>query len=193
MKFNNKQLQLIQNTSFFEEKKRIFKSIEKEFGLISEEIKVIYQKYYQVIDFAPEQMNAKITRGENLNGLPFLLLDFPQYFSKAEIFSFRLLFWWGKGFTLFLHLKNDQLSAIQRYLHTNRAALKENDFYVSITGDEWEHDITQKNYKNISEFEGDETINFIKFAFPVPFTESNNLKTIVVEKVSQLLTLLSSI
>ncbi len=191
MNLSKQQLQLLNSTSFFEEKRAVLKAVEINLSIICDNLKQSYSEEAKTISFAPQKTASKITRGENLKGLPYLLLDFPQQFSKTEIFSFRLLFWWGKGFTLFLHLKNNQLSAIQQHLHQNRAALRDDNFYLSITGDEWEHDYTAKNYEKLSEFTPKESINFIKFAYPISFDQSADLKTIVLKKVTNLFALLA--
>jgi hypothetical protein len=43
--------------------------------------------------------SGKISRGENLGGLPYRVLDYPRLFQKPEYFTFRTLFWWGHSFT----------------------------------------------------------------------------------------------
>ena len=42
--------------------------------------------------------SGKISRGENYRGLPYLILDYPAYFSQKDIFAFRTMFWWGHFF-----------------------------------------------------------------------------------------------
>ena len=55
----------------------------------------------------PEEVlksSPKISRGENYKGLPWLVLDYPRYFNKADVFAIRTLFWWGNFFSITLHL-----------------------------------------------------------------------------------------
>ena len=191
MKFNKIQVKLIQNTDFFEEKRTVLKAIEAELAAICDEIKLIYSAKAGEIIIAPTQTAAKITRGENLKGLPYLILDFPQHFSKTEIFSFRLLFWWGNGFTLFLHLKNDQIELIKKLILNEKETLTKKGFYLSTSGDEWEHNYLADNYRKMSNYKADEPHNFIKFAFPISFNQSTDLKQIIKQKTNFLLSLLA--
>ena len=47
----------------------------------------------------------KISKGENYNGFPYIILDFPSTFSKENIFAVRTMFWWGNFISITLHLK----------------------------------------------------------------------------------------
>ena len=48
--------------------------------------------------------SPKISKGENYKGLPWLVLDYPRYFNKEDIFAIRTLFWWGNFFSITLHI-----------------------------------------------------------------------------------------
>jgi hypothetical protein len=37
----------------------------------------------------------KISKGENYNGLPYVMLDYPRNFKKEKVFAIRSFFWWG--------------------------------------------------------------------------------------------------
>ena len=58
--------------------------------------------------------DPKISRGENYKGLPYIILDYPRYFSKENTLAIRTLFWWGNFFSINLQLsgkiKNDMLA-----------------------------------------------------------------------------------
>ncbi len=61
--------------------------------------------------------NPKISRGENYEGLPYLILDYPRLFDISNIFTIRIMFWWGNFFSITLHLaesyKNENLNQIE--------------------------------------------------------------------------------
>src|ERR1700722_6862028 len=40
----------------------------------------------------------KISKGENYQGLPYVVLDYPRLFGKENTFAIRTLFWWGNYF-----------------------------------------------------------------------------------------------
>src|SRR5580693_8742254 len=52
-------------------------------------------------------ISAKISKGENYNGLPYVMLDCPRLFTQQNVFSIRTFFWWGNYFSVTLHLKGE--------------------------------------------------------------------------------------
>jgi hypothetical protein len=58
-------------------------------------------------DWLPPELvgaNPKIHRGENYLGLPYVILDYPAFFSKSGVMALRSMFWWGHFFSVTLHL-----------------------------------------------------------------------------------------
>ena len=53
---------------------------------------------------------AKISKGENYRGLPYLVLDYPRFFEKENAFAIRTMFWWGHFFSITLHLSGTMKS-----------------------------------------------------------------------------------
>jgi len=51
------------------------------------------------------EIPAKISRGENYEGLPYVMLDYPRCFGKEDVCAVRTFFWWGNFFSITLHLK----------------------------------------------------------------------------------------
>src|SRR3954452_928432 len=49
-------------------------------------------------------VQAKISRGENYRGLPYVMLDYPRIFSKDHTFAIRSFYWWGNFFSITLQL-----------------------------------------------------------------------------------------
>lgn len=86
----------------------------------------------------------KISRGENHEGLPFVILDFPAIFSKEEVFAVRTLFWWGNFCSITLHLKGKYKNA---YMPKILAAKQSDDWLIGMSGNEWEHSIEKNHYE----------------------------------------------
>jgi hypothetical protein len=191
LQFSEAEFQAIQNQSFFKVKATALEKIEQQFAEIVNEMEIIYSQHATSISFAPKKVFSKISRGENLNQLPFLILDFPKQFSKSEVFSFRLLFWWGKGFTLFLHLKNDKLESIVEKVLNNADQLLELNTLFSTQGDEWNHDVASENYQTLTSVSTTQKIDFVKFAWPLPFNQNIELKEFTKHRMSLILNILS--
>jgi len=127
-----------------------------------------------------ESKFAKVSRGENLKGLPYLVLDFPRIFTKENIFAFRTLFWWGNYVSCTLHLKGTYLNNFAHLLHPLIEKLANDQFRFSIDGDEWNHDSSLANFKNVKLFEAEqlnlEKMEFLKITSTLPLLQLNDLE-----------------
>ncbi len=143
-----------------------------------------YKKILSELPFAlPEELNirgGKISKGENYKGLPYLLLDYPGYFEKENIFAFRTMFWWGRFFSVTLHLSGKYK---QRYGSRIEKKIRENsysDYFISIADDQWQHGFEADNYKAVNELAaadiGDNLRqnSFVKVACKLPVAQWNN-------------------
>ena len=68
------------------------------------------------------QSSPKITRGENYQLLPYVILDYPRCFQKEQVFAIRTMFWWGKGISITLHVSGNvarmaALADLRRFHH----------------------------------------------------------------------------
>lgn len=139
---------------------------------------------------------GKISRGERYKELPYIILDYPRFFSKDNIFAFRTMFWWGHYFIATLHLAGEEK---ERHSHAIIGAwqqLSEHQFQVYLQEDPWEHDLENGNYKLISaipEHEFKQLIArrpFIKLAKPYSFEEWGMIVPEVVRDYALLLQVL---
>lgn len=90
--------------------------------------------------------SGKIARGENLKGLPYVVLDFPRLFEQENIFAFRTMFWWGNYFSFTLHLKGIALRQFRKHLLANLAVQQPRPLLVYLGENEWEHDLADAGY-----------------------------------------------
>ena len=91
--WSEKELRLVNHVEIFQNKPAILKKIEQRLvtlqKVLEQEISPISADLPNGIDLVKNQ----IARGENHNGFPYLSLDYPQNFSKTEMFTMRTLFW----------------------------------------------------------------------------------------------------
>lgn len=104
----------------------------------------------------------KLSRGENYQGLPYLMLDYPAVFDKEHVFAVRTFFWWGHYVSLTLHLKGSYqrrfLPGILRGLEETSSGgggsvapdalgtVSADTWYVAVTDNEWSHTIPGGDY-----------------------------------------------
>ncbi len=84
---------------------------------------------------------GQLAHGDQFHGLPWVYLDFPKYFSREAMFTFRSFFWWGHGFLFAWFLagplldryKAALLSGYDRLADTSNGVLR-----LSLARDPWE-------------------------------------------------------
>lgn len=91
--------------------------------------------------------SPKISKGENYQGLPYVMLDYPRLFGREDVLAIRTFFWWGHSFSVTVHLKGtyreQYLPKLQRY----RAELAAAGFHIGISEDEWRHEHIPEIYR----------------------------------------------
>jgi hypothetical protein len=93
---------------------------------------------------------AKISKGENYLGLPYLMLDHPRHFQKPDVFAIRTMFWWGNYFSTTLHLSGKYKEAYSAAISGAYTQLSKNGFFICVHPDEWQHHFENDNYSEIS-------------------------------------------
>ncbi len=84
--------ELVNNTEWILTKHIITKKIFEMFGDLNEIIKKETESYYYLFPDNIKHQNGKITRGENYQLLPYLILDYPSFFQKETVFAVRTMF-----------------------------------------------------------------------------------------------------
>jgi hypothetical protein len=128
----------------------------------------------------------KISKGENYNGLPWLMLDHPRHFEKQTAFAIRTLFWWGNFFSITLHLSGKYKEQYAGKIISQYDMLGKNNFHLCISNDEWEHHFEKTNYCAVNEINNDafeQSISeksFIKLSVRIDLYQWENLPEQVV-------------
>lgn len=139
------------------------------------------------------QRNSKISRGENYKGLPWLVLDFPRYFGKEDMFAIRTMFWWGNFFSITLYLSGRYKQQFENKLVSSFGQLCSNDFFVCVNDDPWQHHFETNNYQpveSLSEEEFESTIrkqSFLKLAAKLSLQQWDNAAALLEEKFQELM------
>ena len=138
------ELLLVQNGQWILTKNAIILKVYHLFGSLAEKMKNETKKN-QLPDEVM-QTTPKISKGEHYKGLPYVMLDYPRRFTKENVFAVRTFFWWANFFSITLHLKGGYKEKYAGSIQRNIFLLTENNFYLSITDDEWNHNIDKQNY-----------------------------------------------
>lgn len=148
--------------------------------------------------FPEEIINSspKISKGENYKGLPYLVLDYPRYFTREDAFAIRIFFWWGNFFSATLHLSGIYKKKYEKKIIGSFESLKEKNFSVCISEDQWEHHFETNNYLPIHTFtvtgfeETTSKRDFIKISKKIPLVQWNEAEKKLLEIFNQLISAL---
>lgn len=140
----------------------------------------------------------KISKGENYQGLPYLVLDYPRYFDKDNIFAIRTMFWWGNFFSITLHLSGRYKKKMEKKIIESRLSLINNDFYYCKQENEWEHHFETDNYVPVSKLKKNifekliREKQFIKLAQKISLNQWNDAEKLLFSSYRQIETMLTS-
>ena len=89
------EIALLSNPTFFEQKRNATEKLKR----LMEQLRLAFLEEIRPNDLlapvATDFLKGQIAKGENYEGYPYVMLDFPKHFGKESIFTFRTLFWFG--------------------------------------------------------------------------------------------------
>lgn len=88
----------------------------------------------------------KVSQGEQYQGLPYRILDYPRFFETTDMFAIRTLFWWGNFFSVTLLLAGIWKRETEKNIVSQYNRLQEADAFVCINKDPWQHHFEPDNY-----------------------------------------------
>lgn len=158
------EMELVNNTQWIFTKQMIIDKVYQLFGSLHGEYKEIVLKEKQILPIDIRKPGGKIAKGENYNGLPYLILDFPAIYNKENIFAVRTFFWWGNFFSISLHLSGEYCKRMKD-VRECLIFLQQKDFFICVNESEWKHDFHSSNFININELEKHQVENLVRKRF----------------------------
>ncbi len=156
-----KELELVCNKEWILTKQIIIEKVYQLFG----ELAAVMQQYVMLRpDELPAQVVAngpKIAKGENYKGLPYVMLDYPRYFTKDATLAIRTFFWWGNFFSINLQLSGVHLQLAANSLRRNFIFLQQHDYSICINTAPWHHHFGQDNYMPLKNLTTTEYLNLL--------------------------------
>ena len=154
--FTTTELKTIHNKNFFFVKTAATQKIHLLFTEVRDEIKNVIEKEKIIFPKEVDSQKGKIFRGENYLNLPYLVLDYPKFFSKDSVFSFRTMFWWGNFFSFTLHMQGKALNDRRNILLKNISSLKKKNIYICVNSNPWQYHYQKDNYLAIDKLSNSE-------------------------------------
>ncbi len=160
-------------------------------GLEKALLEINLESYWQM-QFGEQPRTAKISRGENYLGLPYLILDYPAAFSTTSTAAFRSLFWWGNFFSFTLHLQGDALEKVRNKLIQHTDKIQSSNFYICVNESPWQYHYNSSNYllcKELNQLELEKKLNscdFLKLSTKISLAEHEVLAKTGLETLAKL-------
>ena len=173
MQLTERELNILSDTDFLLTKVQVISKIEQLLSDIRSELRKVVGNVGFRFPHDADKVRGKISKGECYQKLPYLILDYPAYFTKADIFAFRTMFWWGNFFSCTLHLQGISLEKYKENLVSSLEILKQHDFYISCGDTPWQYHYGSDNYVLLSTIDQTHIINarFIKLSKKIPLSD----------------------
>jgi hypothetical protein len=190
------ELQLVCNTEWILTKRAIIEKVYHLFGELAANFTGIVEKNRQHLPEVMLGTEPKISKGENYLQLPYVVLDYPRAYHKANSLAIRTMFWWGNFFSITLYVSDQYKEELERSLLQQLALLQQQEWFICINNDQWEHHFENSNYipvneKNKVEIEDITTQqHFIKIAAKFSLQQWNEMPLLLEEMFNTMIQLL---
>jgi len=171
------ELQLVCDKEWILTKQLIIEKVYHLFGTLALSMQEQVQKEFKTLPVQATKSSPKISRGENYEGLPYVIMDYPRHFTKESTLAIRTLFWWGNFFSINLHLSGACKEAAIPSLKSIFNELQQKDYTFCINTDPWQHHFRSDNYvpmKNLSALDFAARLHrgeFLKIAIKIPLQQ----------------------
>ena len=152
--FSEKEMFFLRDREFLLSKIEINHKLEQLFAEVENNLYSITPKYPWPTGVLVR--SGKLSKGENYQGLPYYILDYPRKFEKEHVFAFRTMFWWGNFFSATLHLAGKYLDMGKNALDSNLEHLSTSDAYICVNDTPWEYHFQPDNYQKLNELNMDQ-------------------------------------
>lgn len=114
----------------------------------------------------PEEINlkhGKISKGENYKYLPYVILDYPAFFTRKDSFAFRTMFYWGHFISFTLHLQGHYARKYWQVLVDHLKVVdQEEEVYFCVNDSPWEYVFDKENYRLLNSLKSEKIDSHIK-------------------------------
>ncbi|MEP6675224.1 MAG: hypothetical protein ABJA78_08710 [Ferruginibacter sp.] len=192
---SEQELQLMYSADFILTKRRIIDSVCEMFAAVSIEMQQFVKEAAHRLPEIAARSSSKISKGENYLLLPYVILDYPKFFSHEDIFAVRTMFWWGNFFSVTLQLSGIYQSKLQISIFKRLTEHFPGKIFICVNKDQWQHHFEQDNYLPIQQFDEKDILqsvadrSFIKVAIRIPLQQPNAAQEQIIKACKDLLRL----
>lgn len=153
---SDKELELVCSTDWILTKHTI---IQKVYSLFGEILPLLENELTQQQHPFPREIfmhSPKISKGENYQLLPWVMLDYPRHFSNAATIAIRTFFWWGNFFSVSLQLSGSAATNAVDKILKHYEWLQTEGYFICVNDNPWEHHFEKGNFMAIGQLSKEE-------------------------------------
>ncbi|MEI8074745.1 MAG: hypothetical protein WCH78_08350 [Bacteroidota bacterium] len=200
VRLSSKEQELVINADWILTKNAVIQKLYTFFGQVSEQYQSMIQQNPALANEAACAIAPKISKGENYEGLPWVMLDYPRYFKGNDFFAVRCFFWWGNHISITLQLSGKfqtfYSNAIQQYFQLrNGNPHPTHEWFLGINmEDAWQHHFRPDNYRPAAEVNPAliQQLPFIKLAKKIPLDEWDDIDFFLQHSFKEILHVLTN-
>ncbi|MEQ1623399.1 MAG: hypothetical protein ABL870_01855 [Sediminibacterium sp.] len=200
VRLSAKEQELVVNADWILTKNAIIQKVNAFFGEVCETYQGLVATNLALANDPAFAIAPKISKGDQYEGLPWVMLDYPRVFSVKDVFAVRTFFWWGNQMSITLQLqgKYQQFysNAIQQYFFLRAGnPHPQYPWFVCINSDDpWQHHFREDNYVPAALFPpaAFAQLPFIKLAKKIPLEEWDDMEFFLQETFKDILLLLGN-
>ncbi|MDN4164205.1 hypothetical protein QWY31_01765 [Cytophagales bacterium LB-30] len=164
---NQEELQNLSDSNFWLH----FRNASKKIDELLEETQTQFWKINQGLSpiLPSAAYRGKISRGNNHEGFPYLVLDCPNHYTTKDTFAFRVMVWWGKHITIGLHLEGHSFHKLKDSVLLASLA---KDYWQNASNNPWTHQ--KEGYKK-ADWEPASDFSFLRLVQFYDLSEINQL------------------
>jgi peptidoglycan/xylan/chitin deacetylase (PgdA/CDA1 family) len=193
-----KELELVNNADWILTKNHIIQKVNDLFSTLANGYRQEYLQYDAFAKSPVFEIPPKISKGEQYQLLPYVMLDFPRCFTDDDIFAVRTFFWWGNHCSIHLILKGKFLAqygqSIDRYFQLyGKYGVETKDWFIGNADSPWQHHFEKNNYTPIQDWNGYSVtmLPFLKLAKKIPLEEWDDIESFMLNHFKKMLTILT--
>jgi hypothetical protein len=134
--------QLVQNSALILTKHAVIDKVYHLFGDLAGQMQSMLQQRHR-LPAEVLQLSPKISKGEQYQRMPWVVLDYPRFFSKTDVLAVRHFFWWGHYFSSTLHLKGHYQQLLCTGILHSILESRLKGYYWTVGGDEFNFDVSE--------------------------------------------------
>jgi len=149
VKLSKTELSLVTDASVILTKNNIIAKVYQLFGGLSSHWQNYVAEKAANLPVEITAASAKIYKGEQYLGLPYVMLDYPRVYTAQHILAIRCFFWWGNFFSITLHLSGRFMQAYKQNLNNWINSNTGQGWFICVNTDAWQHHFGENNYCSI--------------------------------------------